>query len=257
MKVHYKVIETHPATNQIVVRYWTDIATEKSLAVHVEDDGSFTRCTTDTPLTVPLTKPSAQELDRMIRQSCNTIYLEERERIVQGTQDDAVAHNISLIDSVSGLVGSYDIDSQIPKSDDDWRVIRRQQISGQRDTILLTAGVPVSYKGETLWFHSTILSYIQQIGLILSSILMRMAGKGDDAPLTDNNGDSVVWSTLDDKNVVVTVGLATALLKSVMEHHGKMFRLGATKKQELVNGDVPPKEFDVVSGWPEGYKAKP
>ena len=256
MKVHYKVIETHPTANQIVVRYWTDIATEKSLAVHTESDGSFARCTTDTPLTIPLIKPSVQELDLLIRQSCNTIYLEERERIENGTKDDAVAHNLSLIETISSLNGSYDIDTQIPKNDGEWIAVRKQQINGMRDTNLLTGGFPVVYKGETIWFHSNILSYIQQIGLILTSILMRLSGKGEDDPIKDNAGVPVTWSTLDDKNVVVTVGLATALLKSVMDHHGKMFKTGTDKKLELITSETPPKDYAVSAGWPAGFKAK-
>jgi len=71
MNIHYKIVEVWPDEHLIVVRYWTDLISEESLASDDQrnDQGKPIRCRSDVAITLPIPSPQGKDLERLILKS--------------------------------------------------------------------------------------------------------------------------------------------------------------------------------------------
>lgn len=249
MEIKYKVIETKPEDNQIVVRFFTDVVTEQHLNVNPEDS-SVSRCKTDALINVPLLRFTPDELHKYIISHCNTFYLEEQElQILSNAQNtaDPYQHNKGLITSLGNEVKTFNHVPWVPITDDDWRSLKLKEIVSKRDDIILNGGFKVTHGGKTYWFHSNTVSTCQQLGLVIAAILTLSQG-GNNSTIIH----PVKWLTLDKQKVDLTVGLVLKLLQDSFERQGTLHAVGEQKKASLISSNDP-KHFDSFSGWPLTY----
>ena len=99
MNLKYRILEAYPDTHTIIVRYYTDIATEEVLASIPEKraDGSPIRCRSDVSISVPIPEPSTEELERLILNNAPTKGLRDVELILDKNVDTSMSNTISLI----------------------------------------------------------------------------------------------------------------------------------------------------------------
>lgn len=250
MNINYKIIETYPDKNQIVVRYYTDLVSEDDLAVYKEPDGSFTRCVTDTCIDIPLVEFNSAQVVERIQSACNKQFLEQQEMIKLANVGNVpqVTHNIQLIESLSGTSGVFSSTKVIPTSNQDWVNIRLEQLRSYRDNLIQEGCTPVTFEGTKYWFHSDTLSAIQQLGLLVGTVLAVMQGKPSSHVL-----HPTPWKTKGDVYVTLTVGLCLKLLEENAKQQGLIFQAYQSKEQLLLSSNNA-KDFDVTTGWPETYK---
>ncbi len=64
--IKYKIVEVNSEQHSIVVRFYSDVITEESLAVQWGDDGQILRGRTDYNIDLPIPAPSGDELQNII-----------------------------------------------------------------------------------------------------------------------------------------------------------------------------------------------
>tara|TARA_R110000772_G_scaffold104020_1_gene205263 strand:+ start:115 stop:462 length:348 start_codon:yes stop_codon:yes gene_type:complete len=96
--IKYKIVEVNAEQHSIVVRFYSDVITEESLAVQWGDEGQILRGRTDYNIDLPIPAPSGDELQNIILSNAPSQWLKNQELIL----DPAV--NTSLED-VKALVG--------------------------------------------------------------------------------------------------------------------------------------------------------
>ena len=79
MQIKYKIVESWPAENSIVVRYYTDVLTEEKLGGMV--DGKYARGRTDCNINLPIPTPVGDDLHRFIAQRAPVAWLEMMEMV--------------------------------------------------------------------------------------------------------------------------------------------------------------------------------
>jgi hypothetical protein len=92
MNLHYKIIEVYPNDNLIVVRYWTDILTEKFLAADSQLNGlgEPARCRSDVSITLPIPTPTGDELDKILVQNAPIDWLKMMETVLDPAVDTSL-----------------------------------------------------------------------------------------------------------------------------------------------------------------------
>ena len=78
MNLHYKIVEVWPSDHLIVVRYWTDVLSELSLASDESRnaDGTPVRCRSDVSISLPIPAPTGAELEKLILGNAPTGWLQ-------------------------------------------------------------------------------------------------------------------------------------------------------------------------------------
>lgn len=79
--IKYKITEVNPTAHSIVVRYFTEVITEKSLATQVGAEGEILRGCTDYSIDMPVPMPNAEELQRIILAAAPKKWLETQETV--------------------------------------------------------------------------------------------------------------------------------------------------------------------------------
>lgn len=99
MKIHYKIIKQFPEDSQIVVRYFTDIATEQYFSTEVDKHGEIIRSRADYLLNIPLA--SDLSIEEIIEKSCPRDLLAIEEKKIQ-TKAGSSEHK-EIIDNVNKI----------------------------------------------------------------------------------------------------------------------------------------------------------
>ena len=87
MKLYYKIISHNLAERNIVVRYYTDVITEKELSVIPnESNNNPVRCRSDISLNVPIPEPTLIGLHKLILRNAPRQALKDLENIKLGTE---------------------------------------------------------------------------------------------------------------------------------------------------------------------------
>lgn len=112
MNIHYKIVEVWPDTHSMVVRYYTDLITEESLASddNRNPDGSPVRCRTDVSILVPTPEPTEEDIKKLALRSVPYDFLKFREDALQGALDTSMANTSSLL-NVENIVSDNNLNS--------------------------------------------------------------------------------------------------------------------------------------------------
>lgn len=99
MNLHYKIVEVWPDDHLIVVRYWTDVLSEESLASdqNRNEDGTPVRCRSDVSLTLPIPVPEESALQELILAQAPFHWLKTLEDVLNPEVDTSVDHIKSLL----------------------------------------------------------------------------------------------------------------------------------------------------------------
>ena len=99
MNIYYKIVEVWPDSHSMVVRYYTDLVTEQSLASdsNVRSDGSPVRCRTDVSIGVPTPEPTEEDIKNLAMRNIPYKFLKFREDVVNGNIDFSMANTNSLL----------------------------------------------------------------------------------------------------------------------------------------------------------------
>jgi hypothetical protein len=94
--LYYKVVETYPDDNNVVVRYWTDMISELELASDEwrNDDGTPKRCRSDVSLNLPIPAPTGKDLEDLFVKSGPVEWLKMLEK-VKDPQFDTSLSNVT------------------------------------------------------------------------------------------------------------------------------------------------------------------
>lgn len=99
MNIYYKIVEVWPDSHSMVVRYYTDIVSEESLASdsNVRDDGSPVRCRTDVSISVPVPEPTEEDVKNLAMRNIPYKFLKFREDVMTGNIDYSMANTNALL----------------------------------------------------------------------------------------------------------------------------------------------------------------
>lgn len=98
MKIRYKIIEVYPSEHSIVVRFYTDLVTEKMLAVQVnETTGQILRGRTDYNINLPIPAPSGDALDALIVSKAPAEFLALQESVLNPAIDTSLSDISNLL----------------------------------------------------------------------------------------------------------------------------------------------------------------
>lgn len=112
INLKYRLIRTDANEHSIVVRYFTDIVTEDSLATEFNPDGSIVRTEggwpartrTDYNLNIwKVPSPSQEEIEKIIQASAPADWLYLQEMILNPNVDTSLSNAVSLIDTVGSI----------------------------------------------------------------------------------------------------------------------------------------------------------
>lgn len=107
MNLKYKIIEVHPETHSIVVRYYTDLVTEAVLASQVTADGVIIRCRTDQGIELPVPAPTGAALEAFITARAPRALLEMQETLLNNPVDTS-------LDTLTDLIGVEVTPAELP-----------------------------------------------------------------------------------------------------------------------------------------------
>lgn len=96
MNLKYKIVEVHPESHSIVVRFYTDAITEQSLATQTTD-GTIVRCRTDYSIDLPVPPPHGAELAAFITARAPKAWLQTQEAVLDGNIDTSLSSLTNLI----------------------------------------------------------------------------------------------------------------------------------------------------------------
>ncbi len=111
-KVNYRIIEVNENENAMVVRYWTDLISEKSLASHFDNDGNIilteggypTRCRTDVNINFNFNvEPSEEDIIRKIHEVAPLQFLIISDEKTSGN----MSFQLSNVKNLLGKAGSF------------------------------------------------------------------------------------------------------------------------------------------------------
>lgn len=98
MNINYKIIEVYEDNRVMVVRYFTDIISEKDLDVDSNAAGNGTpkRCKSDVSLNIPLPEPTEEELHKIIMRNVpiNALKTFETIKLQPNTASLSVIHTM-------------------------------------------------------------------------------------------------------------------------------------------------------------------
>jgi hypothetical protein len=108
MNIHYKIVEVWPNDHLIVVRYWTDLLSEKFLASdsNRKEDGTPVRCRSDVSLTLPVPVPTGATLEKIILSNAPIAWLQTLENV----QNPDVNTDMSAVENLVDVVTSKSSD---------------------------------------------------------------------------------------------------------------------------------------------------
>lgn len=107
MKVYYKIISHNLKERNIVVRYYTDLISEKELSVLPnESNNNPVKCRTDLSLTIPIPEPSEIRLHKLIIRNAPRQALKDLETIKLGPVKSGVDLSLTNTESMIGKVFS-------------------------------------------------------------------------------------------------------------------------------------------------------
>lgn len=107
MKIYYKIISHNLKERNIVVRYYTDLITEKELSVLPnESNTNPVKCRTDLSLTIPIPEPSEIKLHKFIIRNAPRQALKDLEIIKLGPVKSGVDLSLNNTESMIGKVFS-------------------------------------------------------------------------------------------------------------------------------------------------------
>lgn len=98
MTLKYKIIEVYPSEHSIVVRYYSDVVTEKMLATQVDPvSGAILRGRTDFNINLPIPAPTGKALEDLILDRAPTEFLDLHEAIVNPSVDTSLSGLLPLV----------------------------------------------------------------------------------------------------------------------------------------------------------------
>ena len=140
----------------------------------------------------------------------------------------------------------------VPRPIEEIRAMLLEKVKRQLESRKML-GFPVPVGSTTYWFHNDLLSRSQHQDLHL-----RAAGMRSDEPLTDAQGNQLVWKVMNGLYVGMTAGIAASLAEHRNNFDNKLFmiarefesKINAASMEELCL-------FDVTQGWPEAVQQEP
>jgi len=102
--IQYKIIGVHPEQHSIVVRFYSDVVTEASLAVQWGDSGEILRGRTDFNIDLPIPAPTGAELDELIINNAPTQWLEMQADVLNPAIDTSLDLILPLLGVVKGRI---------------------------------------------------------------------------------------------------------------------------------------------------------
>lgn len=97
MNLYYKIVEVHPEQHSIVVRFYTDVVSERSLAVQTGERGNILRARTDLSIDLPYPVPIGDELAQYILARAPAQWLRTQEAVQDPEIDTSMADLLPLI----------------------------------------------------------------------------------------------------------------------------------------------------------------
>lgn len=112
LNLKYRILSTDKRNNSIIVRYWTDILSEKDLSDfdEITEDGTPTRCSTDSNIVLWNDIKTPADLEKIILDSAPIRLLENKENFK--TQDVNVFDG--LVEGFLNKVHKKEIDISTP-----------------------------------------------------------------------------------------------------------------------------------------------
>lgn len=259
MLIQYRIIKKDPENRQIVVRFFTDIVTEMYLAAMIDpvtlqpmnigEDGNPVNCRTDVAIELPIQVLTPEELNTLIMRYCRWDWFEKEERKITAAAvpDPEFASVAAAIASLPTAPVALEF-AGTPKTDQEIKDAVWETIKIKRDNMITSGGFKVVHMvngvNTDLWFHTTLISTTQQLGLILGGFMAKMQG----APGTTLLSPSP-WSTMSNVEVPLTIDLALKLLPASMQQQGLIFAAAKAHKTALY-ASTTPKDYDYKVGWP-------
>jgi hypothetical protein len=118
MKINYRILSVDEAEHTAVVRYWTDIITEESLATHFTPSGDIKmdangypeRCRTDYNVNFyDLPNPSSNDVMVMIKNSSPSRWF----KILEEIKSSNTQYNLSNVSNLINVTDSFEISSAV------------------------------------------------------------------------------------------------------------------------------------------------
>lgn len=138
MKIHYKIIKKIPLDSQIIVRYFTDIATEQYLATETGEHGEITRSRADFTVQIPMF--SEDSVEEIIKKNCPYQALEIEEKKIltaSGTVHKELVDVMNKIDKVSvGKIKTLEFPSTLERTDEEVIADRLKKIDADADFLI-------------------------------------------------------------------------------------------------------------------------
>lgn len=265
MEVKYRIIKKEPENRKITVRFFSDTFPELSLAsfldpttlqpVDLDDNGLPKSCRTDVTIELPIKVLTTEEETSLIMRFCRWDWFEKEERMfaAQTNTDTEVVAVKAAIEAMSTQTKTL-VFAGTPKTDEGiklatWEDIKIKrtimQSNGGFKVVHDVAGVPTNF-----WFHTDSISTTQQLGLISAAILYKMQGAADSTPISP-----IPWSTMDNSEVILTVGLALKILPAAMAQQGAIFA-AAKEHRVALNASNSPRDYSFESGWPTTFQTR-
>lgn len=101
--IKYKIIEIHPEQHSIVVRFYSDLITEGSLATQWSETGEVLRGRTDYNIDLPVPSPEGAALVGFISAHAPVEWLGVQEKLLDPVIDTSMTTLIPLV-GVEGMV---------------------------------------------------------------------------------------------------------------------------------------------------------
>lgn len=251
MHIKYrKLRESTFGETNMVVRFFTDLVTESHTCLERDAGDIIIKCRTDYLVNVPLVPMTEQELEAHIWGHCPVqFFYDEEARILaeSGTVHEDLSNAHTLMGNITPTVKTKEF-KPVPTTNAEWVSLKRKAISDKRDALILSGGFPLRTGGSTYWFHSNSISTCQQLGLISAGIIAKMQGAPDTTVL-----HPVPWKTMGGATLVLTVGVAMALLSSSFAQQGLLFAASEAHLTALAASGNP-KAYDAGVNWPVTYQ---
>lgn len=124
---------------------------------------------------------------------------------------------------------------------------RWEDIKAERVRRTLEAGVKVGQK----WFNTDVISRSQYLRMYERAKEMRATG-GELADVLQANGKNILWKTMDNTFVAVTVQVAFDIMSALDDRESAIFEAGEAHRFAML-ASADPARYDFATGWPAAF----
>lgn len=118
IKINYRIIEVDEYNHAFVVRYWTDNATEDSLATVFDDEGKIVRgsdgkpvrCQSDFNISLyDVLHPSKEHIEKLILHNMNVVWLYTKDKLVTDKNLFDMSNVKSMANTSNSIIREVDV----------------------------------------------------------------------------------------------------------------------------------------------------